>query len=101
MHSMQIEREEGRAGRRKREREGERDTQRERRRSWIFEELLCSKGKYLNCMGKESRVIHFTNKNEMFTERANLFLQRSITKCLRGMRVGGFIDRYLRRGGGH
>lgn len=98
---MQIEREEGREGRKKREREGERDTQRERRCSWIFEEFLCSKVKYLNCMGKESRVIHFTNKNGMFTESANLLLHRSITKYLRGMRVGGFTDHYLRRGGGH
>lgn len=90
MHSMQIERveKEGERGKGKR-----RETHRERRRSWIFEELLCRKGKYLNCIERESRVIHFTNKSEMFTRSANLLLHRSITKYLRGMRVGGFIDR--------
>ena len=60
-----------------RERRGERGCSR------IFEEPSCREGRYLNCTGRESRVIHGMSKNEMFAKCADWFLDRSITKCLK------------------
>lgn len=49
------------------------------------------RGKYLTWKGRESRVINFMRKNEMFTKNVDLFFDRSLRRHVRGIRVGGFI----------
>lgn len=41
------------------------------------------RGKYLTWKGRESRVINFMSKNEMFTKNVDLFFDRSLRTCKR------------------
>jgi len=49
------------------------------------------RGNYLAWKGRESTVINFTSKNEMFTKNVDLFSDRSLRVHVRRIRVGGFI----------